>query len=101
MGTDQYAKLEAHLALEPFVFSGAVDSVFNVEVLVDTRCNVMAVIDSRFVNRSRLGRISIPPRDLNAYDDKPNGRVDQLVHVKVDLGGIDSDVWMYEVKKLD
>ena len=61
----------------------------------------MAAIDSRFVNRSGLERIPIPPREINAYDDKPNERVDHLVRVTVNLGGFDSDVLMYEVGKLE
>ena len=61
----------------------------------------MAAIDSRFVQRNRLKRIPIPPRAINAYDDKPKERVDHLVQVTVNIGGVDSRVLMYEVHKLE
>ena len=101
MGTIEYAELENHLASKPFVFTGIVNHVHTADILVDTGCSIMAAIDSRFVNRSRLERIPIPPRDINAYDDKPKERAEDLVRVTVNLGGVESNVLMYEVGKLE
>ena len=97
----EYDRLENCLISEPFVFPAVIDRVHNAAVLCDTGCNIMAAVHSRFVQRNRLLRISIPARETNAYDDKPHERVDHLVHARVDIGGVSSDVWMYEVQRLD
>ena len=86
---------------EPFVLDAVVDYVHNAKTLGDTGCNVMAAVDSHFVSRNHLPHVQVPPREINAYDDKPNEQVNNIVRANVNIGGVESVVWMYEVKKLE
>ena len=101
LGSEEYREIEDSLVAEPFVFSVVTDRVHNAQTLLDTGCNIMAAVDSRFVRRNRLSRVAIPPREINAYDDKPNERVNHLIHSNVNIGGVDSMIWMYEVRRLE
>ncbi|OJD11347.1 hypothetical protein ACJ73_09559 [Blastomyces percursus] len=78
-----------------------IDRLANANALPDSGCNTFALIDSSFARKHHLQRLSITARDIFAYgDDSPSERVDTVVRFYLDVGGISSDVWAYEVQSL-
>ena len=97
----EYEHIKPQLVDPPFVVSGTVDHVNNARMLADTGCNVMGAINSRYAQLNKIQRIPILPRTINAYDDKPREKVTLAVKSEINIGGVSSTIWMYEIKKMD
>lgn len=83
-----------------FLVPGQVNQMANADVLPDSGCNTYSLIDSSFVRKHRLQRIQTRGYSLSAYDDRPSEQVDAVVKFHLNIGGVGSTVWAYEVRKL-
>ena len=97
----EYELIGPQLVDPPFVVYGTVDHVNNARMLADTGCNIMAAVSEKYAQLNNLRRIPIPPRIINAYDDKPHEKVAMAVKSEINIGGVSSTIWMYEIKKMD
>lgn len=77
------------------------DSVHNAISLADTGCSVFGVISAPYVRRHKLLRVPINPRTVYTYDDRPAERIEAMVKVTVDIGGVSMPSFLYEVRRME
>lgn len=93
-------EVEENLVCAPFIIDVQVDRKANGSCLPDTGCNTSALIESRYVERHALDRISIEPRSVHAYDERPPEVVSAIAKFELDVGGHKSVVYAYEVSEM-
>ena len=97
----EYNAAKKGLITSPFLIDSVIDHIQNATTLADTGCNVLGVITSKFVRKHHLHRVPITPRDVYTYDDRPAERVEAIVKTIVDVGGIPTPVFLYEVARME
>lgn len=96
-----YNAAKRNLVSSPLLIDSVIDKLHNAIALADTGCNVMGVAASKYVRQHNLHRVSITPRNIYTYDDRPAERVEAVVKAEVDVGGISSTMFLYEVTKME
>ena len=89
------------LVSSPFLVDSVIDRLNNATVLVDTGCNAVGVINSEYTRQHKLRRVPIKPRNIYAYDDRPAEKVEAVVKADVDVGGLRSTTFLYEVRHVE
>ena len=96
----EYETVKKELVTSPFLVDSVIDNVCNAISLVDTGCNVFGVITAKHVRRHKLHRVPTKPRDVYTYDDRPAERVEAVVRSTVDVGGVRTSAFLYEVSRM-
>ena len=97
----KYNAVKNGLVTSPLLVDSTVDDVHNAILLADTGCNVFGVVTASYVRRHNLHRVRIQPRQVYTYDDRPAEQVQVVVKATVNVGGIPTPSFMYEVKRVE
>ncbi|KAL1954308.1 hypothetical protein VTO42DRAFT_1418 [Malbranchea cinnamomea] len=99
---EEYKKEKDTFVDPPFVVLAQVNEVANARTTPDTGCNVVSLVNSKFIRRYQLEREELPglPLKVRAYDDRPGEKVSHFVRYKLDVGGVKTVAWGYEVSDL-
>ena len=97
----EYDATKRDLVSTSFLVDSVIDHVNNTRALSDTGCNVLGVIDSKYTRKHNLLHIPIQPQEIYAYDNHPAEQVEAIVKVTVDIGGVTTPAFLYEVTHME
>lgn len=91
---------EHELISSPLLVNAVVDRSNNAIVLADTGCNTMGIVTATFTKQNTLTRVQLQSQTITTYDNKPAESVSALVYVEVNIAGVKSPCWLYEVSHM-
>jgi transposase InsO family protein len=85
----------------PFIVSAQVNRECFSKSLIDTGCQTYGIIDSHFVQRHGITRVSIPPRKFQGFENNLMITINEVAKLTLDIGGCcQHNMFLYIAPKL-